>query len=71
MEIYWRYLSREEVNSMARKLIFGYLVAFLLAGLVMAGIVHAQSPSPSPSVTVTPTPTQVPEAPETGLGGGN
>ncbi|MGI5826114.1 MAG: hypothetical protein ACOX50_01740 [Patescibacteria group bacterium] len=56
---------------MARKLIFGYLVAFLLAGLVMAGIVHAQSPSPSPSVTVTPTPTQVPEAPETGLGGGN
>lgn len=58
---------------MARKLIFGYLAAFILAGLVMVGIARAQSPTPSPKTTATPTPTptQVPGAPVTGFGGAN
>jgi hypothetical protein len=57
---------------MARKDFLGYLIAFLLAMLVMGGIIHAQTSTPSPTKGgITPTPTTVPgRAPSTGLGGG-
>jgi len=58
---------------MAKKFIVGYLITFVLAMMVAGGILYAQSPTPifSNKGGVTPTPTKVPQAPSTGLGGGD
>jgi hypothetical protein len=58
---------------MARKNFLKYLIAFMVAMLVMGGVIYAQAESPTPSAKggLTPTPTRMPgRAPSTGLGGG-
>lgn len=51
---------------MSKKILLGYLLAFALALVTLAGMVWAQTPTPSTQREATPTP----QAPATGLGGG-